>query len=167
MTERRQWTEAEIQQIREGYLNGIALKIMAREMGRSPTALNKALTRFGIRPKKRKNKLRLLNLLENSISKVPSKPAPKKIREKSRHLDLYDQDHWVPFTDILIYLVDHGHSIFKLKDPHPKIKAQYEGSHNLYAVDGKIMSSQQMLVKANRLRVQENKSPFIIEDLIW
>ncbi|MDR1598099.1 MAG: hypothetical protein LBR89_04155 [Holosporales bacterium] len=46
------WSPDEIEFIRQGFLDGMPVKVLAQMLGRSPTALNKALSRFRIRSTK-------------------------------------------------------------------------------------------------------------------
>lgn len=46
------WTTSDIRLLRKYYLQQQSLKVMSRLLGRSPTAINKCLTRFKIRPTK-------------------------------------------------------------------------------------------------------------------
>jgi hypothetical protein len=43
------WSYKEIKFIKFGFLSGIPIKILAQQIGRSPSALNKALSRYHIR----------------------------------------------------------------------------------------------------------------------
>ncbi|MDR1208025.1 MAG: hypothetical protein LBJ89_01595 [Holosporales bacterium] len=43
------WSYREIKFIKFGFLSGIPIKILAQQIGRSPSALNKALSRYHIR----------------------------------------------------------------------------------------------------------------------
>jgi hypothetical protein len=45
-----QWTTGDIRLLRKYYLQQQSLKVMSRLLGRTPTAINKCLTRFKIRP---------------------------------------------------------------------------------------------------------------------
>ena len=47
-----QWTQADIAKLAKDFYAGVPLKIMGHTMDRSPSALNKALARFGIRAPK-------------------------------------------------------------------------------------------------------------------
>jgi len=47
-----QWGAEDIEFMRQGFLKGEKIKVMARHLNRTPTALNKALTRFGIRERR-------------------------------------------------------------------------------------------------------------------
>ena len=44
-----EWTTFEIEQMKIAFLQGKTIKVMAKQLGRTPTALNKALSRFGVR----------------------------------------------------------------------------------------------------------------------
>ncbi|MDR1908054.1 MAG: hypothetical protein LBQ43_04325 [Holosporales bacterium] len=43
------WSHDEIEFIKKGFLSGLSVKVLARKLGRTPSALNKALSRFNIR----------------------------------------------------------------------------------------------------------------------
>jgi hypothetical protein len=43
------WSSNDIEVIKFGFLSGIPLKVLAKKVGRTPTALSKALSRFNIR----------------------------------------------------------------------------------------------------------------------
>ena len=45
----QEWSPLEINQAREYFLYGLPIKNIAQKLGRSPSSINKALTRFGIR----------------------------------------------------------------------------------------------------------------------
>jgi hypothetical protein len=47
----KRWSLNDIETLKHNFLRGVAIKITARSMGCSPSAVNKALTRFNIRPK--------------------------------------------------------------------------------------------------------------------
>jgi hypothetical protein len=47
----QRWSYREIRFIRIGFLSGVPMKVLARQIGRSPSALNKALSRYHIRDK--------------------------------------------------------------------------------------------------------------------
>jgi len=49
-TQKLKWSVAEKAFLREAMNDSASLKVMARALGRSPTAVNKALSRFHIRP---------------------------------------------------------------------------------------------------------------------
>ena len=52
MTRFIEWTVQDIEKMKMAFLEGKKIKIIAKQLGRSPTALNKALSRFGIRESK-------------------------------------------------------------------------------------------------------------------
>ncbi|MEI8295937.1 MAG: hypothetical protein WCG04_05390 [Alphaproteobacteria bacterium] len=51
--EKIQWRQNEIEQMKQLYINNQPIKIIARVLNRTPTSVNKALSRFGIRQKRR------------------------------------------------------------------------------------------------------------------
>ena len=47
---KKKWTVADIEQLRRYYLEQKSIKAMAQLLGHTPTAINKSLSRFNIRP---------------------------------------------------------------------------------------------------------------------
>lgn len=49
MARSTKWEAKEVESLKIGFLKKVPVKVQARELGRSPSAVNKALTRFNIR----------------------------------------------------------------------------------------------------------------------
>ena len=52
-----EWTSGDIEQMKVAFLQGKTIKVIAKQLGRTPTALNKALSRFGIRQSRKQEKI--------------------------------------------------------------------------------------------------------------
>ncbi len=57
MTAYSLWEEDEINELKNLYLSSTPIKIIAKQMNRTPTSINKALSRFGIRKSKAQKKI--------------------------------------------------------------------------------------------------------------
>ena len=57
------WEENEVNQLKTSFFQGLSLKAMAKILNKSPGAVNKALTRFNIRPTKKPKSIWSLSML--------------------------------------------------------------------------------------------------------
>ena len=147
------WTEHEIQQLRTAFLQGKRLKIIAREMGRTPTALNKAISRFGIRPMSRPKKQPNL-YLQGTV-----RATQCRTREQSCTVS-FPPLHKMPYqvTDlekVLHFLDEQGISVQTISLQPP-----------LFMVQHAPMNARQILLKANQIRTQNNLPIFSISYLM-
>lgn len=183
MTRFIEWTVQDIEKMKMAFLEGKKIKIIAKQLGRSPTALNKALSRFGIRESKRNVKSYDIHpcwsnylipkgfnqsphyqpiLLKNHRSKtiassrsLPTEPLPKdQFLIKREHLRSTNPI-WVSITKVLRYLERQGYLIIKgsLKDT--------------YLLEDKTLSTSQLVVLANHLRIEEKKPIFLVDEVTW
>lgn len=151
------WRDEEIELLKTGFLQGKPLKEIAQSLNRTPTALNKALTRFGIRPKGIQKQCLDWNhvskkLLEESHLIHMRTRAQTKVIEESK---------WVSLKKVIAFLTQNGDLV---KTIHHK------GDHAnevRYLIDGRIYSPLQLVLKANRMRAAQNKSTFLVEDVTW
>lgn len=151
-----EWTSKDIHTLKLAFLEGLPIKQIAKHLKRTPTALNKALTRFGIRPKGIKSRKSFLNWAETSQALI-SRVSPSSKRKKSKSVD----SEWVPFSTILNYLKENGDSI---KTIH------HEGDHadeQRFLIHGRIYTPLQLLLRANKNRKLENAEPFLVEGITW
>lgn len=159
------WTQEEINTLRSAFLQGQRIKQIASILGKTPTALNKALSRFGIRntaPPKR------YQWLSNSIPsqiiktkeiKVQQQPTPIKSKKKSLRLRLRDCSIWVPLSNIVRYLKDKG--ILSEIIPTPNSPLSKEG--RIYFLHSRLATPSQLILRANELRLEEKKPIFLVE----
>ena len=154
------WTSFDIEQLMKGYLSGTLLKSLAREMNRTPTALNKALTRFGIRRERPRQEKSLWNDFSNAKPEQTLNPmtAIRKFDRKFRKQQKTLINEWVPMDQILSVLDAKGHHVYMLeanKDPRCSI----------YSLDDRKLSALQLVFMANRYRIEQNKAPFYVAEV--
>lgn len=154
------WTSFDIEQLMKGYLSGTPLKSLAREMNRTPTALNKALTRFGIRRERPKQEKTLWNDFGNMKPETTIHPmtAIRRFDRKFRKQQKALINEWVPMDQILSVLDAKGHHVYMLesnKDPR----------RSIYSLDDRKLSALQLVFMANRYRIQQNKAPFYVAEV--
>jgi hypothetical protein len=137
------WTQEEIEKMKINFLMGKRIKAMARELGRTPSALNKALSRFGIRKQNKKQH----HALVMSKASVFTSLERKETLKKSHVL-------WVNFVKVIEYLSKSGYMV-KLCDSGQPI------------LDHQHTSKSYLVMLANKLRQQENKPAFMVEDVTW
>jgi hypothetical protein len=70
-----QWRQNEIEQMKRLYVNDQPIKIIARLLNRTPTSINKALSRFGIRQKRR--------------TPLEKAPVPHKLKDLAHYSKIY------------------------------------------------------------------------------
>jgi hypothetical protein len=140
------WTQEEIEKMKLNFLKGKSIKTMARELGRTPTALNKALSRFGIR---------------HQIRKIPPTDTCKKIKlgtfyPNTERQGSVQRPHilWVNIMKVIDYLSKNGYAV-KLCD-----KGQI-------LLNSKLTPHTYLVMLANKLRQQENKPVFMVEEVTW
>lgn len=84
--EKIQWRQNDIEQMKRLYINDQPIKIIARLLNRTPTSINKALSRFGIRQKR-------CTLREKA-------PAPHKLKDSAHYSKIYmDLSQQQPFQE--------------------------------------------------------------------
>jgi hypothetical protein len=147
----RVWTSDEIEKIRVDFANGKRIKVIASELGRSLTAVNKLLSRAGIRGKGQPRK----------GCAVPV----KRNRPPSRVLEIFDEykpKDFSKFVEVILYLKKRGYDIdrtYSLSMVHCE-----KGGHLL---NGRPVSRTKLLLLANRLRSEEGQPVFKIADIMF
>lgn len=149
------WSPAEISKAKEYFLCGLAVKNIAQKLGRTPSATNKALSRLGIRaPSKRDNK----SVQFFYQTRVKANKTPPKFDKKSLSKQL---DNWVSFWKVCNYLGEQKVDFYE-QSPHGT-----ELNQRTFLVNNKIYNSSQLLLLANKLRVSNNQSAFLVDGLSW
>tara|TARA_A100000171_G_C2137085_1_gene151184 strand:+ start:3067 stop:3648 length:582 start_codon:yes stop_codon:yes gene_type:complete len=179
---KRRWTNNEKRNLMIAYQMGASLKTISEILGRSPTAINKALSRQGIRPlgsqprgarpkslmnlatfKTVKEKINEVQLLrdENASDHLKTMPAfdPKVIHAyealKERKEDqTIEMSPWVTLDCVLSYLTKQGHRIVLRKMPF--------GSRYWVGKKGPL-TPPELLVIANKNRCINHEPPFLLE----
>jgi hypothetical protein len=143
------WKNNEIEILKNKFLEGKSIKEISKEMGRTPTALNKAVSRFGIRQSRSyKPKSTSRNSIDNLFTNSDKIIFKSKVREENK---------WVDINKVVNYL--HKKGIFVNKNDID--------TKDLYFLDSKPLLASQLVLKANRLRVEENKKIFLVDGITW
>lgn len=149
----RNWTKKEIDILRSGFYEGKLVKTLASEIGRSPSAVNKFLSRSGIRTRRWK----IMKVIEAKPEELKYNKTLS-LEQPKRHI--YNKND--TFIDILDYLKNRGYTISKINSENNN-----HFSNEKYLVNNKPYSDMKILLLANRLRVEEHKSIFSVSELIW
>lgn len=120
------WTTGDIRLLRKYYLQQQSLKVMSRLLGRSPTAINKCLTRFKIRPIK-----------PTLFFSLPKKTV--------KH---YGQTHETTYAELETMVLFYAKTVL-----HMDVEII---APNQYKVGREIMTFSQILLRVNTDRVQRN-----------
>ncbi len=153
-----QWTPQMVEQIRNGFLNGLELKVMAIAVGRTPGAVNKALSRFGIR--------RTQNLIafRGKSKRLPNIPKEKSINGTDQWFRKFlnrEREKWVNFDEIISYLNSQN---LKVLPGNAKLSPL---KNRQFIVGTKQYNALQILLIANKLRAEQNLSTFFVNNLSW
>ena len=138
----RAWTQEEIDVLRTGFNAGKLIKIIAVEVGRSTTAVNKFLSRSGIRTRRW------------SIERVHA-PSVKFAEHKVAACTAIGKTS--SLEKVIIYLQQNGYTVSE--SPNPTIGG--------YFLDNKPISSIKLLIIANKLREERCQPPFSAPELSW
>ena len=166
-----EWTDFEIEQMKTAFLQGKTIKAIARQLGRTPTALNKALSRFGVRQSRKPVKITALPCIDWRRYLMPENP-PASIdndlilippASKVKNSFLMNRDclratdpRWVPLSKVIHYLERQGHRV--------KIN---NAALDDYQIDTKPVKASYLLLLANRLRIEESKPIFMVSEVTW
>lgn len=142
------WTKEDIKLLKQYFLKGESIKIIARKLQRTPSALNKALTRFGIRSLKKTRKTKPVS----SLSQLFSISKNKKERLS------FQETPWVTLHEVIDYLRQKG---FWVKS------AKGQESKKEFFINKEPISPLSLLLRANRLRDEQGEVPFMVKNVTW
>lgn len=167
------WTQNDIEALTDGYLAGATLKEMAIKFNRSTSAVNKALSRFGIRRDLQVARENIYGVLRDELKGAISRKVVKslvlyckrkpqkhqKIKSLSASLTAFHQEYmlsaqaagteWVEMHDLLNYLRRHHIVVFEVKDK--------------YFIDHQSFTKEGVLKLVNTYREAENKQPWYVK----
>ena len=147
------WTANDIEILTVFYTKGLPIKEISKRLNRSPTALHKAISRFKLNPLKSESPL------QSSEEKWQTNTIKKGDRKKSYIQKIFHKcmnEYWVSFNEVIDYLSEKGISVVHLNRKN-------NDNEDLYALNNKIFIATQVLLVANRLRIDEKKTPFKVE----
>lgn len=133
-----QWTQTEIKELTKYYTLGLPLRLIANRLGRTYSALSKALVRF--------------NILVHSTRKGTKKAKV--------HKTITVEELWVDFAEVLTYLANLGVQVCSMP-------GRFFEKEPLYAIHTKLMVPSQVLLYANRIRTDAKQLPFKVSNLSW
>ena len=152
----RIWTCSEIDLLKREFNNGTRIKLIAAKLGRSETAVNKILSRTGIRPQK----LRVTKNKNNYKAEVNRAGIPSREDIPIIKLNKIFNDY-VDFEEVLRYLKSKRHKITKIISDTTKIF--YPTAE--YILNGQPVSKAKLLIFANKIRTEENAREFKVLDV--
>lgn len=148
------WSEIDISKVRSYFIQGLQIKDIAKEMNRTPTAINKALSRFNIRPT-----LEKMHGVRISYQQKKSYFLKKPSFELSALRN--EVDNWIGFWKLCDYLEQQKICFYEItKAGIPLVERQFK-------VGEKTLSAQQLMVVANKIRLENNLRPFFVRGLSW
>ena len=148
------WSPSEISKAKEYFLNGFAIKDIAQKVGRTPSATNKALTRFGIRAfVRRDNKPLKIFCYTKDTHKTPPGFDRNSLRKQL--------DNWVSFWKVCSYLGEQKICFYEQSTYGTEL------TQRTFLVNDKVHSASQMLLMANKIRVENKQSAFLVYGLSW
>lgn len=173
------WTNDDILNLKNCYEMGDTLKQMALKTNRTATAVNKALTRFGIRGRtaQKGSAYRFLRkefeeaddrrIIKNSYIYAKRKPQVlRKIESLSQKLIAFHKEYiqsssmeskaWQSIKDVVDYLRTQKKMVFI-------VKARGAVKEDVYYIDQKEISAKELLKIANQYRELENKYPLCLK----
>ena len=155
------WKQNDIQRLKDYYTQGLPIKKIAQHLGRTQTALSKAITRFNLLQYKPPQKIRrdYKNFIDNALRTAPIKESQKTVFIK-RFFALETCEKWVDFKDVLHFLSKQNMTVNSLH------KNNHDGEA-LYSLNRKTVVPAQVLLVANRIRVENAQPPFKVKDLSW
>ncbi|HLD95614.1 MAG TPA: hypothetical protein VI959_03125 [Alphaproteobacteria bacterium] len=187
MTYMGSWTTQEINCLKDLFKNRSSLKSMSQHLGRSPSAINKALSRFGIRkPLTLSPPLKLASKITFSASKTPpsspsasstfiksplspKKPASNEKAQKRTYLTACTSTlnaapiSWVSLGDVVEWLNSHYIRVSKTASTQNPSATTYTSHY----IGKEPVSPLQLVMYANHLRLQKKQAVFMVRGVTW
>jgi len=194
-TSRKLWSEKEIEYLYIGHHLGAPLKTFSVVFNRTESALSKALVRLGIRqygatprgqkPKSRKMSIITPERLYQEISEFAKKKGYLDVSSSSRSLENPDQEsssfllfpnpllnfperkksqpmtQWLDLDCVIAMLKNRGHVLCRNTDYSQTL----QGLKADFLLDGIPLTAAQLLIRANRLRIEQGLEPFYVENI--
>jgi hypothetical protein len=156
---RSQWTDEEITLLKYKFAAGKRIKTIAEEIGRSETAVNKFLSRTGIRARKKSRDM---------FAELTSSQKRQNRSEISMGSDatnqMYPDEVQAGINDVVSYLKSKGYRISRF---HTRDRLRRNRTYGDYVYDGHPISGIRLLLFANRLRTEEKLPIFTVASLMW
>ena len=143
------WSKEETDYLKTSYLHGVSLKIMAAELKRSLSAVNKALSRYNLRTGRKPEGI----ILPGQQKKTPATP-PKSRKDCQVFTALPPEDRrWVTLEEVISWLKTQ------------KIYVIKPATEVFYVVAGYPRKKEWILFHANRLREELGLLPYYVKGI--
>lgn len=150
------WSPSEINHLQLAFLHKCSIKTMARDLGRSPTAVNKALSRFGIR-----------TYIGRSCRKKDSAPYAQRKRPKVlTSSPNIDGPQWVKIETLLTWISEEIGEVFvRLSSPTTETPPRQNAisPNTIYFVGKRAFNLYQLVQLANEIRCSKKLPIFYVE----
>lgn len=146
------WTLKDFEEVKIGFEKGSRIKEIAIKLGRSETAVNKFLTRSGIRPK-----LKTYIISQKKKNNIMCQSIIRKKTKKEKYFEKYT----FVFDEVVEYIKSKGYCVEKNYCKN----IFYEESQ--YLVNGRPTSALKFLLLANRLKIEERANIFMLPEIMW
>lgn len=153
-----QWTPQMIEQIRNGFLKGLEIKAIATFVNKTPGAVNKALSRFGIR---RSQQVIAFRAKSNRLVNVPKEKSVSGADKWFKKFLKNEMEQWVGFDAVVKYLSTQNVTVVPFKNQSSNL------DNRKFFVGHKQCNASQVLLIANKLRAEQNLSTFFVNNLSW
>ena len=147
------WNQAELTQLKNSFLRGESIKYIARGLGRTPTAVSKALSRYGIRCQR----------IRQPIYRPSSRTKKLYCRDIQRDFMLLNEPRWIKFDALLKWVSEEiGELHFRSIDPS-STPSPY--GNKLYFIEKRNLNAFQLIQFVNEVRCARNLPIFYVEGL--
>jgi hypothetical protein len=177
MKQNRPWTEQELNQIKADFVKGERIKTMAYKLGRSPSSLNKILSRYHIRNPETKDRNQKgyiewdpsANYCKGKLPPIIEYKSLKPKETSSKNLKKIKRPKkdtaWVSLRDVVDYIKSKGISIEILHLKENTIPSAYNEA--AFFLNHKPSSPLKVVLFANKLRLEEGKQTFLTKEVTW
>jgi hypothetical protein len=147
------WSKADVEQLEKYYAAGKRIKIIAQKLHRSPSAVNKAISRYGlIRRCQRMNFSRRTKFFGDT-------------RQLELNNSIQRGKKFVDVVTLTRYLESKGYVISKSTDFAKNIFCC--AKEEIFTVNNVPMTTMNLLLLANKIRIDERQPIFASRDIMW
>ncbi len=163
-----QWSMEDLAKLEKDYVSGKKLKTIAFELGRSISAINKFITRAGIR-KNTVSRIKTRSPINNETKKHNTQEKTLDVitnefkRQVKNRMSWKKHNKQFSFKDVIKYLRDNGFAISSYKNSLSREKDNIE----IFFLNNKAISKSRLLVTANKHRIENNLPIFYIKEFTY
>lgn len=151
-TKKQKWTRDDQRQLKEFADQFYSVKEIARFMKRSPSSINTALDRYGLRVRKYiKHGPRIGVVKVKALQKAVNDNKRGRLKHLSPYVDLRTLMDWLLAQGVFVSQTGY-------REPGPL-------GRELFALDGIFVPAYQLLLKANELRRAKKMPIFLVKDI--